>query len=298
MTRFGKSSQAEASQEAEMHEIRQTVVTISGPGGPLQGVTFQSDQPQLAIQIAPATGVPASYYAAFAQWLAADQNAVVLVFDYRDFASSGAGRDIRHSGADMADWGIHDAHAARGWLKARHPALPLWVIGHSLGGMVVPFQKDLHQIDRLITVGSGAVHWHDHPWPMKARVMALWFALGPVTTQAMGYLPGRKIGLGADLPADVYWQWRKWCTTKGSCLADPSLPPLQSAALTCPVTLVTFSDDDMIPSTASWRLEAWMQKATVTRRLLDPKDFGLKSVGHIAGFTPRNRAAWPAIIAP
>lgn len=274
--------------------MQEDQVIIQGPGGPLAGRLIAAETPTLAVVINAATGVPAGFYANFARWLAQDRQAAVLIWDYRDFGASG---DPRRSRATMADWGVHDAAAARGWLAARWPGLPLWVIGHSLGGLALPFQPGLGQVDRAIIVAAGPVALGEHPWPLRAGIASMWHGHGAALTAMMGYLPGRRLFLGADIPGPVFWQWRRWCTRAGSCLADPAMPPLAAEPLRCPVTLIGIADDGMVPAQAVWRLADWLPAARVTRRLITPAEHGLDRIGHIAGFAGRNRAVWPALIA-
>lgn len=277
-----------------MAGITETTVTLTGPAGPLAGRLFAVTDPGLAIILNAATAVPAGYYAAFARWLAEERHAAVLIWDYRDFGASG---QPRRSRATMTDWGVHDAAAARGWLAAQFPDLPLWVIGHSLGGLALPFQPGLAGISRVITVASGPVHLRDHPWPLRAGIATLWHGYGPLLTAGLGYFPGRQLILGADVPGPAFRQWRRWCTRDGSCLSDPAMPPLASQALSAPVTLIGIADDGMVPAKAVWRLGEWMGQAPVSRRLLTPSEHGLQKIGHVAAFAPRNRALWPALIA-
>ncbi len=277
-----------------MTEITETRVQIPGPAGTLAGRLIAAPQPELAVVVNAATAVPAGYYAAFAHWLAESRRTAVLIWDYRDFGASG---QPQRSRATMADWGVHDAAAARGWLAQQLPGLPLWVIGHSLGGLALPFQPGLAGVARVIAVAAGPVHLRHHPWPLRAGIAALWHGYGPLVTGVLGYYPGRRLGLGADVPGPAFRQWRRWCTREGSCLADPAMPPLASDVLRAPVTLVAFADDGMVPPAAVWRLAEWMGPAPVKRRLITPAEHGLHKIGHIAGFAPRNRALWPALIA-
>ena len=271
-------------------------VEISAPGAVLRGTIFTpaGEAPQQAIMINAATGVRAGFYRAFAQWLTGSQKAAVLTWDYRDFGASGRPYG---SQASMTDWGVHDPVAARRWMRERHPDLPLWVIGHSLGAMALPFQPCLHEIDRVTAIAAGPVHVSQHPWPFRAQAWALWHLAGPLATSFLDHLPGRRLGLGNDLPIPVFRQWKQWCTNRGSLPADPDLPARESPGLTCSATLIALDDDVMIPPDSVWKLADWMPSARTETRLLRPADHGLKTVGHVAAFAPRNRALWPLITA-
>ncbi|MGB3553473.1 MAG: alpha/beta fold hydrolase, partial [Jannaschia sp.] len=195
-------------------------VRIASDMATLAGTLFPPiGSPRAAVILHGATGVPARFYAHFARWLAATRDIACLTYDYRDFGASGSARGSR---ATMTDWGIHDQQAARDWLCARLPQVPLWVIGHSLGGMMLPYQTGLAGIARVVTVASGAVHVSDHPWPYRAFARAFWSLGAP--TRALGYMPGRALRIGHDIPAGVYFQWRRWCLSRAFHGADPDLP--------------------------------------------------------------------------
>jgi predicted alpha/beta hydrolase len=102
-----------------------------------------------------------------------------------------------------------------------------------------------------------------------------------------------------DLPAGVYWQWRRWCTTHGFYLADigRSLPMPNWTALQGKAKFVAISDDGHVPPAAVWRLMQHYPEAVKSQLTLRPEVFGLKSIGHIAAFSPRNAVLWPQIIA-
>lgn len=276
-------------------DIATETVAIPAPGATLRGTLFLPPDPTEAVMVNGATGVPAAFYAAFARWLAGTGRAV-LVWDYRDFGASSTG-PVRTSAATMTDWGIRDPVAVRAWIAARLPGLPLWAIGHSLGGMALPFQPGVEALARITTVAAGPVHLRDHPWHFQFQAHLLWYAAGPLSVAALGYLPGRRLGLGSDLPAGVFRQWRRWCTTRASLAGDPDLPGLSRPGPACPATLVALADDAMMPPAAVRRLAGWLPRARVEHRLLAPAGFGLRQIGHIAAFAPRNRALWPALIA-
>jgi len=254
--------------------------------------------PRAIVVLNGATGVPARYYDGFAAWLAESRDIACLTYDYRDFGKSARGH-ARRSSATMTDWGVHDQQAARDFAVSHFPDVPLWIIGHSLGGLCLPFQRNLDQIDRVITVGSGAVHVCDHPWPYQALARVFWSSPILGLAEVLGFLPGRALRLGPDLPLGVYRQWRRWCTRKDFVHSDIGrhLPWPDWRALTAPMKFVAMSDDALVPPAAVWRLMQLYPEAWKTQAVLRPETYGVPKLGHIAVFDPKHRAVWPDIIA-
>jgi predicted alpha/beta hydrolase len=242
-----------------------------------------------------AAGVPPRYYAAFANW-ASEQGLGVLTYDYRDFGES-QHRPLHQSDANFADWVIRDQAAAEARLAALAPEGPLRLLGHSLGGLGFAFREYDPRVERITTFGAGFCHVSDQPWSMFPIALAFFYVVGPVGTALAGYFPGRKLLLGADLPAGVYWQWRKWATRRdffqsdiGKSLPEPNFQ-IEGPAL----QMLTTVDDVVIPPVAVRRSAAFPE-GRVTYRVLYPGEFGLRSLRHIKVFSPRNAAAWPAIL--
>lgn len=244
-----------------------------------------------------ATGVPQGYYAAFARWAAEHRDVVVLTYDYRDTGLSLRG-PMRKATADMVDWGVTDAQAVRAAMRRRYPKLPLWVTGHSLGAMLTPMQRDFEGVDRITGVASGIVHTSDHPWPYRFVAISFWHLLGPLSTALMGYLPGRRLRFGEDLPAPAYWQWRRWCTSRDFYADDLGrrLPQPEWGADKPPVRLFAFEDDDLIPPHCVAKLAQGFEGGEVVLHRVDPKARGLNKVGHLGAFSRRNRALWDEIL--
>ncbi|MCB1389924.1 MAG: alpha/beta hydrolase [Rhodobacteraceae bacterium] len=218
----------------------------------------------------------------------------MLTWDYRDFGASGSPRG---STARMSDWVLRDPVSVRAAMRTRFPGLPVWVIGHSLGGMAVGFQDDIGSVERVITVAAGHGHFSDHPPSMKVRAWLLWHVLGPLSTTLLGYLPARRLGLGQDLPKGVFWQWRKWLLDRGALPADPDLGGLRQPGIAGPLTTIAIEDDDMLPPATVHKMAAWHPAATIEYRLLRPADHGLPRIGHIHPFHSRNAVLWPSMIA-
>ena len=270
-----------------------SLVFKTADGAELVGRLYRpAHTPLAAVVLNGATAVPQSYYAHFARWLAADRGMACLTYDYRDVGRSWSG-PLRRSRADMVDWGTSDQLAARRALARAAPGVPLWIIGHSLGAMLLPNQRDFEGVSRVIGIASGMVHHTDHPWPYRALALLFWFGVGPLATALAGYLPGKTLRFGEDLPAAAYWQWRRWCSSRAFYATDLGVRLAESDwDHDIPVRLISFSDDDLVPPKCVRRLaaEAYHGKAEITE--IAPE----RPVGHLSAFARRNAALWPRLL--
>ncbi len=244
-----------------------------------------------------ATGVPAAFYGAFARWLADTRELACLIYDYRGYGWSSVSRS-RARTILLSDWAVHDAEAAREFATATLPNTPVWLIGHSLGALCIPFQRDLDRIDRIIAVASGTVHTTDHPWPYQAMARLFWFGPGPLSVLFFGRLPGTFFGFSHDIPSKAYWQWRHWCTHR-SFFADhigTTLPYPDWNGVTAPMKFVAVADDDMTPPASVWRLMRCYPQAPKTQLTMRPQDYGVLKIGHMGAFSKTNSAVWPDIL--
>jgi len=272
-------------------------VTIQSNGASLSGTLFRPEgRHASAIVIHSAVGVPHNHYRHFATW-AAGRGHLCLTYDYRDFGAS-ASVHPRRSSATMADWGVHDQAAALALIRAEAGGAPVRVIGHSLGGFMMPFHEEMAGVEKITTVASGPAYWCNHPWHYMPAVIAFWFAVGPPATALAGYLPGRAIGLGADLPAGVYWQWRRWCTSKAFYIRDvgTALPEPDFQRFAGPMKRIAIEDDVMIPPSAVAQLDRFYPAARIERMTLSPRAYGLSRIGHLGPFAERNTAVWETIL--
>src|SRR4029077_17676214 len=78
-------------------------ITLKADDGAALGATVYGAGEQ-AVLVMPATGVPQSYYAKYAGYLA-ERGFSVLTFDYRGIGRSRNG-PLRHSSARMRDWAL------------------------------------------------------------------------------------------------------------------------------------------------------------------------------------------------
>ena len=265
----------------------------------ISGQFFLPDaNPCLAIVIHPATGVPQRQYVKFARWLSAEKRAAVLIYDYRGMGSSRQGK-LSQVKLCMSDWGVDDQSAALDFLCESFPDLPIWVIGHSLGGVCLPWHKRAGEVSRLVAIASGPANIFRHPWSYMPQVLAFWYLAGPLLTALYGYLPGRMIGLGADLPRNVYWQWRRWCLSRSFYRVDwgGKMPMPDLTRVKADIKLVGINDDVMVTPASVQMLATTYPTAKLRYTEIYPKSFGLEAIGHIGVFSERCKAVWPTLIA-
>lgn len=273
--------------------VQHSDVIIPNGAHPLTGTLTAPAQPRAALVIHGATGVPSGYYRNFATWAAEERELAVLTYDYSGFGRSLSGH-MRNVTRTMADWALEDQQAAMDWL-ADQVSAPLWVMGHSLGGFTLPFHKGQNRVKRFRIVASGHVNVRDHPMPYQLAARLLWYGHGPLLVRALGYLPGKASGLGADLPGSVYWQWRHWCTYPPFYKEDPTMPAPDIVGLPDDLKLISFTDDKTCPLAPSRRLLTYFRRPNAVE-VVSPADHGLDKIGHIAAFHRRNSAVWPLLI--
>ena len=262
---------------------------IRSDGAVLRGrIVRPKGTPRAAMVLHGATGAPAGFYRGFADWAARERDLAVLTYDYRDFGAS-LRRPMRGSRATLADWGRLDQAAALATLARMYPDTPLWVLGHSVGGLWMGWHAAMGRVSRAITIGAGLTHVSDHPWRYQWKARVFWSPPVRVLAATAGYLPGRLVGLGADLPRGVYEDWHLSDVGRTLSLPDP-------ARVTARLRMIAVADDELVPPQAVWRARALYPEAMKEQKVLQPADFGLASIGHIPPFTRRNAVLWPAIL--
>ena len=263
----------------------------------LQATLIEHSNPSGVTIIHGATGVPYGYYAAFAKWLSENKKHHVLYYEYRDSGRLSK-KEVKASKVTMADWGITDQSAVLDYAIETFPDLPVHTIGHSLGGFCLPFHKNADKITSHTTVNSGLAYWPTHPWNYMIQVILFWFVLGPLAVRILGFLPGMLLGMKNNLPPNVYWQWRKWCTNPDLHKIEwgKELPKPDLDKFTGKLTIFATKDDKIIPPKRVFILDRFFPKATIEKHLLDPKTHGIASAGHIAIFSKKCAVMWPEII--
>lgn len=258
-------------------------VVLAGDDTPLAARFYAPDgRARGAVLIVGAMGVPQSFYAPFARWLAAE-GFHTATFDFRGMGKSRRG-PLRGLDADILTWAEQDTAAVLRALQTRARGLPITWIGHSLGGQIVPFVPEHPALAKVITVATGSGYWRQNAAPLRRKVWLFWFLAVPLATPLFGYFPGKRLGMVGDLPRGVVRQWKKWCMQRDYAAGDGPEVRERYARVTTPITSISFTDDEMMSEAGVESIHAHYSGAPRTMRRFAPEHVGLARIGHFGFF--------------
>ena len=245
-----------------------------------------------AVLINSAAAVPRQIYRDFATYLSS-RGCIVLTYDYRGVGGSRP-KSLVGFEARMADWAEKDATSAVAWMRARYKTMPLRYIGHSFGGQALGLLHNNDQVARALLVAAQAGYWKLFTSPERYRVYAFMNYIGKPLANLAGYVPG-KIGLGEDLPKDVFLQWTKWVMSERYYFDDLSLTSLVNYPhYRHPLQALCVADDPWATRPAVELLCAAFTATTPDIVTVTPAEIGAKAIGHFGFFRRTHRETlWP-----
>ena len=250
-------------------------VTLALPGGASSALYFGAEAApgvtEAALLCIPAMGVPARFYGRFLAGFAGGKIAAA-VCELR-----GNGRSsVRAS--RKCDFGYHeiiawDAAAAAERLASEFPGLPIFLLGHSLGGHIAAIFAGCNpgRCSGLILIASGTPYFRNWPFPggvwHLARIECAYFL-----TRLIGFFPGRIFGFGWREAKRLLREWRALAWTgkfAGQGLASEAEGVL--AGMSLPVLSLTVEGDTLAPPNAIRHFEGKMRSAQLESvRIPDP----------------------------
>lgn len=235
------------------------------------------------VLIASAMGVAQTYYHPIAKWLS-EQGYCVLTFDCTGIGES-KDKHLKEYQCDILEWASHDYSAALKFTIDSVPAVPIYWLGHSLGGQIFPLVDNIEQVSKVITVSSGTGYWKHNTPSLRKKAPVFWYFIMPIATSLFGYFPGKKIGMVGDLPSKVMFQWRRWCLHPDYCVGVES-EHIKERFLTLEVPLISicFTDDEMLSLTNMYDLHALFGNKNKILKKVFPKEVGEKRIGHLGFF--------------
>lgn len=221
-----------------------------------------------------AMGVRQQFYAPFARFLAA-HGLHVLTFDY----------GVPDTDVTVTDWSRRDLSQMLSEARQPAPALPLFFVGHSLGGQLIGVTPGNEAVTASLHIATGSGYYRfNHRRPLLVRT--LWFVYMPLFTPLFGYFPGKMLRAVGDLPRGVARQWRRWCLHPDYLLCEPGAHEAY-ADFRAPILSYSFEDDDLNTKNGIDFIHS--SYPDVTRRHVHPREVGQSRIGHFGFFNERCR---------
>ncbi|MDJ1371862.1 alpha/beta hydrolase family protein [Gulosibacter molinativorax] len=259
-------------------------------------ITLPEGEPSGVVIMHPATATPERYYGALAAYIAS-RGLAAVTYDYRGTGASGSPRAFRN--VRMRDWmGIDVPHVAE-WTRREFRGLPITAIGHSIGGHALTLGYGVQHLERFALVSShvGATRKIE-PIGERMRVGAILHAAGPALSRALGYMPGKRLGLGEDMPLGALLEWSKWVQQPSYFFDDPTMHAQARAASVDRDVLAIGASDDLWASPQQMdALTNHLLRARVERCTYTPAELGAAKIGH-HGLLRRNvgEPVWPELV--
>lgn len=260
-------------------------------------IAHQWTAPQSAlgvIIVAPAMAVPQSYYQDFCNWLC-EQGYHVISFDYYGIGAS-IDKPLAQLSTTITDWATYDAAAVIDYAVAQYPTLPLLWFAHSIGGQLFGMIPNHHHVQHMFTVATGTGFWQHLQPQLKYKSWLLWKAITPWLIPLKGYFPGRALGIIGNVPSEAMQQWRRWCLHP-EYLVGAEQQHERYAAITTPITSLSFSDDEMLTTRNIETMHDFYANAPQQRILISPAQINCQRIGHFGVFHKSYQAHWPALFA-
>lgn len=256
-------------------------------GTPLGASCWTVPDARATVILHPATAVTQAYYTAFAAYLAG-RGFNVLTYDYRGTGRSRP-RSLRGYHATMREWVDEDVGAVTRLAAARWPSVPQLAVGHSVGGHAIGLSGETARLRAAVLIASHAgVSALVRGFGERLRVRFVLRVLAPILCALFGYMPGRRIGLGEDLPRGVMLQWAGWTAQPRYFFDDPAMDAARRMAqVDIPLLVLGFEDDPWANREAVDILLSHLPNASIERRNIHPREAGVPAVGHMGFFRRR-----------
>ncbi|CAM3621587.1 alpha/beta fold hydrolase [Parendozoicomonas haliclonae] len=262
------------------HSVTEACTIICPDGFPLAATIYRSPVAKGVVILGCALGIKQEFYEQFALHLR-DNNYHVISFDYRH---TGRSTSKNHKAPmDMAEWGQKDIETVIQFAKDYN--LPLYYIGHSIGGQVLGLAESASDLRKMIFVASSAPYWKRWSFPANLKILFTAKVILPLVASIKDPFPTVAMGLGnQNMPAPIVKQWAKWMS-RPDYLLDKSFNLDRSGynKLNQPILSYGFADDDIAPPRNVKKLMHYYPNANKTVKIVSPESINTSRIDH-SGF--------------
>ncbi len=179
------------------------------------------------------------------------------------------------------DWGfreplVNEIPVTLDWVKSRSSGLPVYLMGHSLGGHYSAMAAGVYgeQIDGIILAACGS-SWGGGFTGTTRRKLAFLCAMIPPVSALLGYYPGDKLGFGGREARTLMQDWRALAKTNRY-QANGFSDDLDCgiAQYSGPVLSLSLADDPFAPPASVDAVVDKFIAASVSNVLLDEQTLG------------------------
>jgi predicted alpha/beta hydrolase len=265
-------------------------LTITKPdGNSIVATAFMPHSPkERTVLISAATGVPQKFYYNFAAFFAA-QGYHVYTYDYTGIGLSLQG-NVRDSEASYTTWSSEDYAAMVRFLRERHSAQPLYVIGHSFGGNCIGASAASLDVSAFVTVAAQQGYWRRFHPKDQTRIWFVFAISIPLLTKLFGYFPSKTHGLGENLPKRVAADWSTVILSKSGVESLVNADSSYFRRVTQPMLMISIDDDQNATKRAVDKLAECYASARIERKHIFPSDANADAIGHADFFRKKFQA--------
>ncbi len=269
-------------------------IPLGSNGNTIYAKVYEPTIPShISLILSSATGAKQGYFRHFAHFM--QTNGIrVVTYDYSGIGRS-APKNLKGFQTTMKDWGVHDLTTVIDYVSAHFEYEKLILVGQSVGGQIPPFSPSIHKVDGLVNVASQSGYWKMWHFPLNLLLRLNWFGM-LVLTKLFGYFPGKTLGAVGDLPKGVALDWAKWGTTPEYFMSYLENAKHKFTSLKIPLLAYSFSDDRTAPKQCVEWLNRQYANCRLTHRHIQPKEIGVKQIGHFGFFRPKCKILWKEVL--
>lgn len=230
----------------------------------------------------PAMGAPARFYRPLVKCLVkTGYNAVTSDLRGNEKHSVRPSRKMNFGYHEMI---TYDWPAIIKKTQEQFPGNPLYLLGHSMGGQLSALYLSINTVPvkGLITIACPSLYFRKFGRGIKAPLAMLFGSqISYLTALALGYFPGKKIGVGGIEARNVVKDWSFEALTGCFNITNNKYNfEKHLRDIRCPVLAISLDGDPLAPLSAIKYFHRKLKNARVTYLHLTAEDFGLKKHNH------------------